>query len=1022
MKLSIGRTLHGFTVKSAEDLPEIGGAAYVLEHRPSAARLLYLANDDVNKAFSISFKTPPADDTGVFHILEHSVLCGSRKFPVKEPFVNLLKTSMQTFLNAMTFGDKTMYPVASTNEQDLINLVDVYMDAVLHPDIYRIRQIFEQEGWHLELAAGAQGAGDDAKGTAGAQVADEGNADGGTGAQGADGTGKPEVFFNGVVYNEMKGALSDATSVLYDELQKTLLPDTPYAFESGGTPEAIPTLTYEHYLEEHARHYRLDNSYLTLYGDLDLERMLAFLDESYLTPVAAEQTARDEERARSGKSPLSPRTLPLQAPVAALGVRKQMQTAQENSCMALGYVIGSVQDRTRIIAVEMLLDAIMGSNEAPLKRALLDAGIAGDAQSYLADSIQQPFAVIQLRDLGDGAAARLRPIVEEELSRLAGGALDHNLLAASISHAEFVMREGDWGLADGVALSMAALSGWLYDDDLATTYLKYEDDFAFLRSQLETDYFEQLIREVFLENPHMAEVEVVPCENAVGTDEAARAKAATENFSDEDFAHIAEEVAKLRKRQEDPDAPEAIATLPQLHVSDIGPAPDGGAAAQTEAGNVTCLRHEVSCRGLAYAYRYYDLNCVAFDEIPYASVLALVLGKLETAAHSAAEIDTLTNGKLGNLSFLVEVFEDEHDPRKVLPKFTVSSSALAENADWLGALPAEILSTTDFTDTDKIRDVLEQRRIGMEQSFANAGHAAAMSRATSYYLPAGVLRQKMGGVDFYRFMKDLLANFDDRKQALAEKLDELAKRIFRADNLVLSFAGADEDLSRMLDAEKPFVADKASGKPDAATPGTVLEIPDPVALNEAFIVPSDVCYASIAADRRALSGGEYSGAWQIAARVLSYDYLWNEVRVKGGAYGAGFQAARSGTLRFYSYRDPHLDETLARFKGAPAWLSRFEPSADEMDGYVVSSVASFDTPLKPRALVRRQAGDFFTGRAPEDRARTRQEMIETTPEMLRSLAADIEHAVEANMSCVFGSKAILEDSKAGFAVCDLLNE
>ncbi len=1018
MQLSPGQKLHGFTVSSAEELPEIDGAAYVLRHDASKARLLYLANDDINKAFSISFKTPPADDTGVFHILEHSVLCGSEKFPVKEPFVNLLKTSMQTFLNAMTFGDKTMYPVASTNEQDLINLADVYMDAVLHPDIYRVKQIFEQEGWHLELTGNHEDAlADQAAGADATNMADDSDAGMADSA--------PEVFFNGVVYNEMKGALSDATSVLYDELQKALLPDTPYAFESGGTPEAIPTLTYEHYLEEHERHYRLDNSYLTLYGDLDLDRMLAFLDERYLTPVAAEQAARDDERKRSGLPALTPRTIPMQAPVSTLGVRKQMQTAPENSCMALGYAIGGVEDRTRIMAVEMLLDAIMGSNEAPLKRALLDANIAGDAQSYLADSVQQPFAVIQLRDLRDDAASRLGPIVEEELSRLADGALDHDLLEASISHAEFVMRERDWGVADGVALSMAALSSWLYDDALATTNLKYEKDFAFLRSQLETDYFEQLIREVFLANTHKAEVEIVPCEKAVGESEDARAKAATEGFTGEDYQRIADEVVELRKRQEDPDAPEALATLPQLHISDIGPAPDLPQATSSALGGATCLRHDVSCPGLAYAYQYFDINCIAFEEIPYASVLALVLGKLGTTKHTAAEIDALTNGRLGNLSFVVEAFEDERDSQKVMPKFTVSSSALAPNAHWMGSLSTEILLTTDFTDTDKIRDVLKQRRISMEQSFANAGHAAAMSRATSYYLPAGVLRQKVGGVDFYRFVKELLENFDERKTQLAEKLNELAKRIFRTENLTLSFAGADEALASMLEAEKAVRAEALSElreQTPAPTAPCALEIPEPAARNEAFIIPSDVCYASIAADRRMLTGGDYSGSWQIAARVLSYDYLWNEVRVKGGAYGAGFQAARSGTLRFYSYRDPHLDETLARFKGAPAWLSRFAPSADEMDGYVVSSVASFDTPLKTRAIIRRQAGDFFTGRTPEDRARTRQEMIETTPEQLNSLASDIERAIEANMTCVFGSKAILEESKTSFTVIDLLNE
>ncbi len=1001
MKLSPGQTLHGFTVLTAEELPEIDGCAYTLAHDASKAKLLYLANDDDNKAFSIAFKTPPADDTGVFHILEHSVLCGSEKFPVKEPFVNLLKTSMQTFLNAMTFGDKTMYPVASTNDQDLINLTDVYMDAVLHPDIYRIRQIFEQEGWHIEL--------------------DEG--EGVDGANGTDtaGAGEPKPFFNGVVYNEMKGALSDATSVLYDELQKTLFPDTPYAFESGGTPEAIPTLTYEHYLEEHARHYRLDNSYLTLYGNLDLDRMLAFLDEKYLTPVAAEQAQRDERREAEGEEALAPRTIPLQTPVEARGVKREMVTAPENSCMAAGYVVGDVSQRTRIFATDILLDAIMGSNEAPLKRALLDAGIAGDAQSYLADSVQQPFAVIQLRDLREGAADRFGKILEDEFARLAAGGLDHALVEASLSRAEFVMRERDYGVADGVALAMSSLCGWLYDDALATTYLKYEDDFAYLREALDQGYFEQLIRDVFLDNAHRADVEIVPCEAIEGQpDEFERAREACSGFNAEDYERIRENVAKLRERQEAPDSPEALATLPQLHVSDISDAPERPAPSVADIAGVPCIRHSASTRGLAYAYRYFDLSCVSFEELPYVSVLAMALGKLGTAEHDAAEIDTLTNGKLGNLSFFVEVHEDEHDADRVMPKLVCGASALGENANWLGSLPSEILSSTDFSDMEKIRDVLEQRRIGAEQSFANAGHSAAMARATSYYLPAGVVRQQVGGVDFYRFVKQLLAEFDERKEALSKKLAELAGRIFRPENLTFSFAGSDDALDAFVEAASFDGAADAARNADSLA--NRLQIPTPTAKNEAFIVPSDVCYASLAADRRAFGSGAYSGAWQIAARALSYDFLWNEVRVKGGAYGAGFQAARSGTLRFYSFRDPHLDETLQRFGDSAAWLAEFDPTADEMDGYIVSTVASFDAPLKTRALVRRLDGDYFTGRTPADRARTRREMIEATPEKLHELAADVTRAVSQQMICAFGNKEILEGASGDLQVIDLLNE
>lgn len=982
MDLTINQKLHGFTVLTSEELPEIDGTAFVLSHDESGAKLLYLKNDDVNKAFSIAFRTLPADDTGVFHILEHSVLCGSDKFPVKEPFVNLLKSSMQTFLNAMTFPDKTVYPVASTNDQDLLNLTDVYLDAVLRPMIYRKRAIFEQEGWHYELSA---------------------DKDDSPTADAANGGDPPHLTLNGVVYNEMKGALSDPNSVLYDELQAALFPDTAYRFESGGTPRAIPDLTYERFLEEHARHYRLDNSYITLYGDLDLAGMLAFLDESYLSPLATSGSAAEE-----------PREFALQKPVERLGVVKTMVTAPENACMGLGYMVGEVRDHTRMVATDILIDVLMGSNEAPLKRALLDAKLADDAQAFLADSLLQPFAVIQLKGLRADAPARFRPTVEQALATILDEGIDPTLIEASLSRAEFVMREHDFGMADGVALAITSLSGWLYSDDLATSYLRYEDAFAFLRESMAGGYFESLARSVFLENDHRAEVEIRPTESDEEAYEENRLRSVEATLDSTDLTHIAEEEAELRRLQTEPDSPEALATLPTLGVADIADAraePDYGLV---EDAPVPCLRHRIPSRGISYAYRYFDLSRLAFEDLPYASILGLVLGKLATASHTASELDTLINGRLGNLSFFTEIYEDDHDPLAFIPKFVVSSSALSENVDALTDIPDEVMFTSDFTDTDKIRDILQQRRIGMEQRFSAAGHSSAMTRVASYYLPAGVLREQVGNVDFYRFVKDLLANYDERSAVLSERLAGIARRLFTDDGLTVSFTGSDADFSHFLGSGGGAVGHTEA---DAGT----LVVPEPVVRNEAFIVPTDVCYAAQGFDRRA-TGAPYSGTWQVAARALSYDYLWNEVRVKGGAYGAGFQAVRTGTSRFYSYRDPHLDETLARFAGAPSWLESFAPTRDEMEGYIVSTVAGFDTPLKARALARRQDGDFFGGRTRESRLTTRGEMMTTDTAGLRALAPTLADMLGRRAICVFGNRDILENASADLEKVDLLND
>ena len=960
---------HGFTAVKSEPISEVEGTVHLMHHAASGARLMFIENDDANKAFSITFKTPAADDTGVFHILEHSVLCGSEKFPVKEPFVNLLKTSMQTFLNAMTFPDKTMYPVASTNEQDLVNLMDVYLDAVFHPDIYRRPVIFQQEGWHRELEGEGEG---------------------------------ERLVVNGVVYNEMKGALSEPDSVLYDGLSAALFPDTTYRFESGGTPAAIPTLTYEGFLENHRRHYRPDNAYIILYGNLDADRFLGFLDERYLAPLAAKE-----------RGPLDINPLGLQAPVAPAPVVVPMATAPENACAAVGFVIGRAAERERIVAADILMDAIMGANESPLKRALLDAGIADDAIGYVADSVAQPFAVVSLRGARPGAAERLRAIVAAEARRLAEGGLDRELVRAALSHAEFVMRERNFGYPDGVVLAMSAMAGWLYSDDNPAAYLRFEDVFASLREKVEEGYFEALLRELFLDNDHRACAEVVPTESDEAAEEAEAAgeREAAAALTEDEAASIREAVRALREAQEAPDAPEALAKLPQLSRADIGEAPAEAMWEVGECGPWRLIRHYLPCRGIAYAYRYFAMDGLAFDELPYATVLACVLGKLDTSRHTAAELDTLVQAHLGNLGFAVEVHEDAEDRERLRPMFVMGSSALDEEVPWAARLAEEVLRETDFSDTERIRDILGQRRIAMEQAFASAGHSAAMARVASYYLPAGVVREALSGVGFYRFLKELLASFDERACELSAKLAELSRRLFTDGGCTLSFGGDEAALAAFREASSPF---------GGAAAAPVLTVPAPEDGHEAFVVASDVTYTACGWDRRLL-GESYGGAWLLASRILSYDFLWTEVRVKGGAYGAGFQTTRSGSSRFYSYRDPRIDETVERFRTSGDWLAGvFNPTESEMDGYVVSTVASLDAPAKARELLRRQDGLYFSGATLEDRARVREEVRAAGIDDVRALASSVDAIAGAGPVCCFGNGEVIRASGEGFNVVDLL--
>ena len=995
-----GTTCHGFAVERCETVPELDSDAYVLRHTVSGARLLYLACDDENKAFAIGFKTPPADSTGVFHILEHSVLCGSAKFPVKEPFVDLIKSSMQTFLNAMTYPDKTIYPVATTNEQDLYNLMDVYLDAVFNPAIYTKPTIFEQEGWHyeLDLPESVEGEGGDSS------------------ANLREGT----LRYNGVVFNEMKGALSDPMSVLDDAVNAALYPDTAYAHESGGDPRAIPALTYEQFLDTHARHYNPSNSYITLYGDLDVDRALVFLDERYLSqPSAASRRMDAAVAAGEDPSTLAPNPLDVQAPVTCEYERVEMATTPENALVGLGLVLGNALDRKRTIAADILFEALLGSNEAPVKKAILAAGLGGNVVSYTAAECLQPYELIMLQNAQPGVARELRRVFQVACRDLCEHGVPRERLEAIISSNEYDLRQRDYGIADGVAIACDALSTWLYDDDAATLALKYGPVYEELRGELDGSYFEDLLRELVLENDHMALVELVPVDAADGAEgaEAAELAAKRDAMTDAELADVVERTAALRAAQEAEDTPEAKATLPRLRVSDIGEArPEPPLVVDTTAP-IPCLRHGIPTNRLAYAMQYFDLSCVAFEDLPYVTLLCRLLKQLPTREHSAEELDNLLAGKLGFLSFTTEVMT-QPDVDGVRPYLLVSAGALSEKIDALASLPREVWSSTLLldADADRVRDVLTQIRIGLEQGFINNGHSAALGRAMSYSSPSAMVREQLSGVDFYLFLRDVLEHFDERLDGLRAKLAELAGRIFVANGCMTSFTGSDEDFDAYWDA----AGDLGLGAGDGADAGRdALVVPAPCDRHEAFVIPSDICFAARACDPRRL-GIDVTGAWAVAANALSYDCLWNEIRVKGGAYGCGFRAAGERQTAFYTYRDPAIDPSIERVERAGAWLGSFEPDEAAFEGFIVSCVSGMDAPVKPYALTKRRNTTYLAGLDPHAREERRAQMLAATPGELRSLGADVTRIAAESPTCVFGGREVIAKSNAGFNVVDLL--
>lgn len=970
-------TLHGFTVLTQEPLPEIDGTAYTMRHDATGARLLYLKNDDENKAFSITFKTPPADDTGVFHILEHSVLCGSDRFPVKEPFVNLLKTSMQTFLNALTFPDKTMYPVASTNMQDLFNLADVYLDAVLHPAIYHDRRIFEQEGWHLEVDDASQEHTQDA--SVHSNDSDQSQ------EQAA------RLRYNGVVFNEMTGALADPDSVLYHGLLRALFPESCYAFESGGHPRAIPELTYENYLDTHARHYQLSNAYVVLYGDLDIEAMLAFLDEKHFSCFADSPA-------------LTPNPMGELEPRRAMDVVEYMETAPENACVGLAYVACEARDFERVLAADVLMDALAGGNESPLKRAVLDAEIGGDCSAFMMDAQAKPACAFVLRNAKPHVADTFQRIIEEESARLVREGIPRDILEASLAQLSFDLRERDRGTADGIVLAMSALSGWLYDDSCATRYLRYEDALTHMREGLETGYFEQVLQEIIVDSMHAARVDLQARQTAESHPHRAKLEQLARDMDDEDLQAIRNEVSLLRAKQETPDDPQALACLPRLGVADLTDAKIETPLEVRNADPLPCLYHDLATRNIDYVYYYFSANHLTWEDMPYLSVLRLLLGQLGTASHTPSDLDTYTRQHLGAMRFFVETIPHADDPSKLRAHLCVSVAALSEELDFAWRIPREVWETTRFNDPGRIRDILTQRRIELEQSFANEGHARAANRVGSYLFSSGVLFEAIGGVEFYFFIKDILDNFDERYDMLVRRLEDIQARLFVRDALTVSFTGSQDDLQRFWSGAGTLgLEQKAVSE--------ALCIPAPEIKREAFIIPSDVCFVAKGAD---LSQWQYDGAWLVAQNALTLDYLWNEVRVKGGAYGVGFRRMPGGFARFASFRDPHVTETFDRFDAAGSWLEQTRISEDDLEGYIVSTVASHDAPAKPRAIARRQDGQYFAHRPFEWREQIREEILAATPEGLQSFARQLNHIAQSRAMCAFGGRALLEGAHDTF--------
>lgn len=953
-------------------LPDLKSQGYIFRHKKSGAHLAVISNDDENKVFYAAFRTPVSDSTGVAHIIEHTVLCGSEKYPVKDPFVELVKGSLNTFLNAMTYPDKTVYPIASTNDKDFQNLMGVYMDAVFHPNIYHIEKIFRQEGWHYEL--------DDPEG---------------------------EITINGVVYNEMKGAFSSPEDVLDRLILNSLHPDTNYGFESGGDPEDIPSLTYENYLNFHRRFYHPSNSYLYLYGDMDIAEKLEWLDREYLSKYDA--ISPDSE-------------IPCQEPFSA---RRELSSTyniasteeeEDNAYLALNFSVGEVTDLKLVTAFDILDYALLSRPGAPLKQALLDAGIGKDIMGGFDAGIRQPMFSIVAKNANAEQKDMFLSVIEETLQKEAKKGLSEKTLLAAINSSEFRFREADFGsYPKGLIYGLDMLESWIYDEKLPFLMLEVLPVYAELRKEIGTGYFEGLIRTWLLENPFSTLVTVSPEKGLLERKEKAqreRLSAYKESLSEEEIKELIESTRELKAYQDEPSPEEELEKIPMLRREDIEKKIRPIQNREGTIGGEPAVIHEMFTNGIAYIRLLFDTADLTEEELPYAGLLPAVLGYMDTEGLSftelSDEINLYTGGIGGSLSAV-----NKRDENETKEYYEVKAKCLYGNIGDTMRLLTEIFTGTDFTDEKRLHEILSEARSRLEMMLPSGGNATASMRAMSYFSRVAKYRDLTAGVGLYRLVKHLEEHFEEEKAELIRILSELQKRIFARGRLLISLT-VDAEGEKKVGELLPEFLSRLPENPCRERAALSL-----TKKNEGLFDASQVQYVACAGNFRR-EKLPYVGTLRILKTILSYDYLWMNVRVKGGAYGVMSGFLRNGDTYFVSYRDPNLRSTIEVFQGVPEYVRNFDASERDMTKYIIGTVSSLDTPLNPDAKGVRSTMAYITGIGEEDLQRERDEVLSADTEDIRALSPYIEAALSEGALCAIGNELVIEKEKDLFKVTESL--
>ena len=962
--------LTAYELLQKHHLKDLQSDGYILKHKKSGAKIVLLSNNDENKVFSIGFRTPPKDSTGLPHILEHSVLCGSKRFPSKDPFVELVKGSLNTFLNAMTYPDKTVYPIASCNDKDFQNLMHVYMDAVFYPNIYEHDEIFRQEGWSYKLDS-------------------------------AD----SKLAYNGVVYNEMKGAFSSPEGVLDRVVLNSLFPDTSYRNESGGDPEVIPELTYEQFLDFHRTYYHPANSYIYLYGDMDMAEKLEWLDKEYLSQFDAIEIDSEIKKQE------------------AFTERKEVEIAysissneseEDNTYLSYNKVIGTSLDRNLYLAFEILDYALLSAPGAPLKKALVDAGIGRDIMGSYDNGIYQPVFSIVAKNANVEQKEAFISVIENTLKSIVENGMDKKAIEAGINYHEFRYREADFGnFPKGLMYGLQIFDSWLYDDEKPFIHLDAIETFTFLKEQVNTNYFEELIQKYLLDNTH-ASIVVVKAEKGRTArlekelDEKLQAYKAS--LSKEEVDRLVERTAQLIAYQEEPSTEEELKTIPVLEREDISREIAPIYNEEKYFDDTLMIYHNIETNGIGYVDLLFDLSSVPAEMLPYVGILQSVLGIIDTENYEYGELFNEINVHTGGIGTSLEMYPDvtKAKEKEFKATFEMKSKALYDKLPVAFTMMKEILAHSKLDDEKRLKEILDMAKSRLQMRFQSAGHLTSALRAMSYASPLAKFKDITNGIGFYQTVNDICEHFEEKKEELIENLQKLCKMLFRADNMMISYTASEEGLANMDKLIAELKADLY--KENVENVPCVLHCEKK---NEGFKTSSKVQYVARAGnfiDR----GVEYTGALQILKVILSYDYLWQNVRVKGGAYGCMSSFNRLGDGYFVSYRDPNLEKTNEIYEGITDYLRTFDVSDRDMTKYIIGTISNIDQPMNPVAKGDRSLNLYMNHVSKEMIEKEREQILDATQEDIRKLADIVEAVLKANQLCVIGGEEKIEEQKALF--------